>query len=156
VNDRKERKKQIILRQIREIDKRKIFIFRRLFAFVIDNALYIVTFSFLLMFSDMYLDMTLTDETVGFLSLAVFALYFVAMWATRDATIGKLIVGLRIVTVDGQPLTFKDALIRFIIWMPLSVPAFCWVFLDKKKQALYDKAAKTVVVTVRQRKKREL
>src|SRR5207302_2369627 len=38
--------------------------------------------------------------------------YFSALWAWRGTTVGGIVVGLKVVRVDGKPLTFPVALVR--------------------------------------------
>ncbi len=65
---------------------------------------------------------------------------------------GKMIVGLKIVSVDGSPITFKNALLRFVALASMGVSiGFLWLLFDRRKQSLHDKAGRTVVVKIRDR-----
>jgi hypothetical protein len=77
--------------------------------------------------------------------------YFAAMWTWKGTTIGGIVLGLKVVRVDGQPVTFLVALVRAlaaafsIIVMFLG---FLWIGWDKEKQGWHDKIAGTVVLHV--------
>ncbi|MEM7287942.1 MAG: RDD family protein [Actinomycetota bacterium] len=90
-------------------------------------------------------------------------IYEVGMVAAVGATVGKLVVGTRIVTADGTtPPPIGVAGLR---WLPnaISVVPFAgplislaiilasllWVFTDPRRRTIYDRAATTYVVTGR-------
>lgn len=78
-------------------------------------------------------------------SLANTAVFAVMVWlltATIGATIGKRLVGLRVVRVDGRPIGFGWALARTLL-LVLVIPALIW---DRDHRGLHDRAANTVVV----------
>ncbi len=84
--------------------------------------------------------------------ITAYSVYFVAMWVARGATVGMAIVGLKIVSVDGHPITFKNALLRFLIFASVGGSfGFLWILFDPQKQSLHDKAGRTVVVKIRGR-----
>lgn len=68
----------------------------------------------------------------------------------KGATPGKMLVGLKIVKIDGSAVDLGAALLREIIGKAASGLLFglgyFWVAFDKKKQGWHDKLAKTVVV----------
>ncbi|MEJ2143355.1 MAG: RDD family protein [Gammaproteobacteria bacterium] len=80
-------------------------------------------------------------------------IYFVVIfifWITMSTTPGKLLMGCHIVDADSlQPVSRKQAIIRlagyFISALPLYL-GFVWAAFDKRKQALHDKLAKTLVL----------
>jgi uncharacterized RDD family membrane protein YckC len=84
-----------------------------------------------------------------FLPFAV--LYFVGMWTWKGATIGCLVLGLKVVRTDGTPVTFLVALVRclfsFLSGLVLFL-GFFWIGWDHEKQGWHDKIAGTVVVKV--------
>ena len=86
---------------------------------------------------------------IGFL---IWILYYVVMEAKFGATVGKMVCNLRIVKENGDPIGFKESVIRtllrlidFIIFYLL---AAILVGSTEKKQRLGDLAAKTVVIRV--------
>jgi uncharacterized RDD family membrane protein YckC len=75
--------------------------------------------------------------------------YFVAFWAWRGQTPGKMITGIKIIRTDSSPLALPHAMLRFsgcILCMFTIGIGFVWVGFDKKKQGLHDKIADTYVV----------
>jgi uncharacterized RDD family membrane protein YckC len=75
--------------------------------------------------------------------------YFSGMWAWKGTTLGGVVLGLKVVRLDGQPLTFLVALVRslaaafsiFVFFL-----GFLWIGWDKEKQGWHDRIAGTVVV----------
>jgi uncharacterized RDD family membrane protein YckC len=75
--------------------------------------------------------------------------YFAGMWTWKQTTIGGIVLGLKVVRVDGQPVTFAVALVRslaagfsiFVLFL-----GFLWIAWDKDKQGWHDKIAGTVVL----------
>jgi uncharacterized RDD family membrane protein YckC len=81
--------------------------------------------------------------------MVVYALYFVVLWALWGRTIGKLLVGIKIVTGSGGGLGFGRALVRLLVSYvsgAVVVLGYLWVIWDGKKQAWHDKVAGTYVV----------
>ena len=73
---------------------------------------------------------------------AVFAVQDFLFTATMGITIGKRLLGLRVIRLDGKPVGFGPALIRTVL-LVLVVPA---MIMDRDLRGLQDKAAGTVVV----------
>lgn len=72
----------------------------------------------------------------------VFAVQDIVLTATIGFTIGKRLLGLRVIRLDGMPVGFGRALIRTVLLM-LIVPA---MIMDRDLRGLQDKAAGTTVV----------
>jgi uncharacterized RDD family membrane protein YckC len=84
------------------------------------------------------------------LFLALLA-YHIALWAWKHTTVGGIICQLRIVRMDGAPLTLADAFIRGLSAVFSVVVAglgFFWVLRDPERQSWHDKIAGTYVVKV--------
>lgn len=114
----------------------------RLIAFILDSVIFTIPFE--LVFG------RLSDNTlVSALNLVLWTTYFVWMTGTYGATAGKMMLGIKIVKVDGTKLSYSDALLREIISY-LSFFVLCLgyinIFFDDKKQSWHDKVAKTVVI----------
>jgi len=75
--------------------------------------------------------------------------YYSGLWAWKGTTIGGIVVGLKVVRVDGKPLTFPVTLIRclaaafsvFVLFL-----GYLWIAWDPEKQGWHDKIAGTVVL----------
>lgn len=90
--------------------------------------------------------LTTVQSILGILAF----LYFVVMEALTGQTIGKMVMGVRVVRADGTPISWKEALIRNILiiidglFVYLVGAIFIWT--SPLKQRLGDKLASTVVV----------
>jgi uncharacterized RDD family membrane protein YckC len=83
--------------------------------------------------------------------LVVFG-YPIAMETRFGATVGKLLFGLRVVTVEGGPIRFRHAAIRAFlqlvdVWLiPVGVIGVVTMLLSPQSQRLGDLAAGTVIL----------
>lgn len=88
----------------------------------------------------------------GSIELAVDALYAAVLLSSRaGATLGMQVMGLRMVTVDGRPVSFARALGRFlaVIFTVLSLGiGYLMQVFTRRRQTLHDLIAGTVVVRV--------
>jgi uncharacterized RDD family membrane protein YckC len=77
--------------------------------------------------------------------------YYVFFWTIAGQTPGKMIMGVRVVTMEGEPLSFWRSVRRFIGYM-LSFLAlyvgFLWILVDNNRQGWHDKLAGTIVIYV--------
>jgi uncharacterized RDD family membrane protein YckC len=77
--------------------------------------------------------------------------YFAGMWAWKGTTIGGVVLSLKVVRLDGGPVSFLVALVRGLA-AALSVIVmflgFLWIAWDADKQGWHDRIAGTVVVRV--------
>jgi uncharacterized RDD family membrane protein YckC len=80
---------------------------------------------------------------------AFWLLYHFGMWAWKGTTIGGIVLGLKIVRLDGRPLNYGVVLVRclsaFFSALVLFL-GFFWVGWDREKQSWHDKIAGTVIV----------
>jgi uncharacterized RDD family membrane protein YckC len=77
--------------------------------------------------------------------------------ATRGRSVGKMVMGLRVVADDGGPERFRQALFRALasvveIWMFLGSPAVISSILSSKAKRIGDIFAGTIVVSERSRR----
>jgi uncharacterized RDD family membrane protein YckC len=86
----------------------------------------------------------------AFLSFILFLVYYVGLEATRGATLGKMLLGLRVMKEDGSPVDMQAALIRNILRIVDGLFVYLvgaiLVWRSDKKQRLGDRVAHTVVV----------
>ena len=84
--------------------------------------------------------------SVGLISI----LYYIVMEATRGATLGKMALGLRVVKVDGSPISWQESLIRNVLRIVdglfFYLVGAILVWTSPLRQRLGDRAAGTVVV----------
>ena len=82
-----------------------------------------------------------------FLLLAV--AYFAGLWTWRGTSVGGIVLGLKVVSLDGQPLTFPVALVRSLgaaFSVSVCFLGFLWIAWDPEKQGWHDRIAGTVVL----------
>ena len=75
--------------------------------------------------------------------------YFVIFWAWRGQTLGKMIVGIKIIRTDSSPHSWQYALLRYLGCIASTIIlfiGFIWIAFDSRKQGLHDKIADTYVV----------
>lgn len=78
--------------------------------------------------------------------------YFIVLEATRGATLGKRLLGQRVVKVDGSPLDWRASVLRNVLRIVDGLP-FAYlvgailVLTSDRKQRLGDRVADTVVVS---------
>ena len=83
---------------------------------------------------------------LGFILALTYFSFFHGAWGQ---TIGKMIFGLRVVQVNGQPLTFSQALARTIAYALSAGPIFLgffWVGFTSSKRSWHDRVTGTMVV----------
>lgn len=79
---------------------------------------------------------------VQYLAVTVFAAEIYLLTALTGFTVGKRLLGLRVVRLDGQPVGLRLGLVRTVLFL-LVVPA---VVLDADLRGLHDRAAHTIVI----------
>ncbi|TMW71731.1 RDD family protein [Alteribacter natronophilus] len=107
------------------------------------------------------------NATLGIYSLAGFLgaltgfVYFVLMTKFYRQTLGKMILGMRVVSVKRETLTWGDVIIREVFGrsihqsLIITNALYLVVAFDSRKQGIHDKFADTAVV-LEPRKKRSL
>lgn len=81
--------------------------------------------------------------------LLVWVAYHLTFWSWKGTTVGGIVVGLRIVRVDGRPINFAVALVRclasFFSLVVLGL-GFLWAGWSQDRQSWHDKIAGTIIV----------
>lgn len=106
----------------------------------------------------------------GLLTTLVIAAYEAVMVGTQGATLGKMALGLKVVRADGSAPDLKDGLMRilpylalsvlsalvpffgiiaFLVFVVVAIVSLVFLFTDAKRQTVWDKVAKTLVVSGR-------
>lgn len=83
------------------------------------------------------------------LLLLVALAYSAGMWTWKGTTIGGIVLNLKVVRLDDQPVTFAVALVRGLaaaLSFVVLFLGFFWMIWDREKQTWHDKIAGTVVV----------
>ena len=83
------------------------------------------------------------------LGLLVFMVYNIVGWSAYGRTIGKKLMGMRVVRADGSVPGFGRALVRMLGYFfsaAIAFLGFALIALDLRRQGLHDKLAETYVV----------
>ena len=76
--------------------------------------------------------------------------YYIVMEATQGATLGKMALGLRVVKVDGSPISWSESVVRNLLRIIDSLFVYLvgaiLVWTSPRKQRLGDRVAHTVVI----------
>ena len=78
-------------------------------------------------------------------------LYFTYFHGNTGQTPGKMLLGIRVVRVDGEPMTYGIAFLRwtgYIISKLFLWFGFIWIGVDRRKRGWHDYIAGTMVVRV--------
>lgn len=83
-------------------------------------------------------------------SLALTTVYFVVFHGMDGKTIGKWLLGLRVVGADRRPVTYRRALLRWVGTVGLGAAslglAFLWILWQREKRGWHDFLARTWVI----------
>ncbi|WP_243095275.1 RDD family protein [Thermus thalpophilus] len=81
--------------------------------------------------------------------------YYVAFTALYGATPGKMLLGIKVVRLDGKPVDWLTAFMREVVGKTLStlplLLGYLWAFFHPKRQAWHDLIADTLVIRVEKR-----
>ncbi len=75
--------------------------------------------------------------------------YFIFFWMTSGQTPGKGFMGVRVIGVNGRPLTFFQAVVRLIGYWISALAfflGFLWITIDDQRQGWHDTMARTYVI----------
>ncbi|MES1208129.1 MAG: RDD family protein [Pseudomonadota bacterium] len=74
--------------------------------------------------------------------------YLVAFWRISGQTPGKWLMGLKVVSGDGRPLSIAQAALRFVGYLVSALPfyaGFLWI-LGPERRGWHDRLARTQVI----------
>ncbi len=127
---------------------------KRFFAFLIDR--FVLWFALIFIANKMHgYDFELWNFSYlfskdTFLIEVLILLYFVLCETSSwQATLGKKVMGIRIVSTQFQKIEMKEAIIRYLskyLSMAILMLGFIWIIFDDKKQSWHDKIADTYVI----------
>jgi len=83
--------------------------------------------------------------------LGILFAYFSAFWLRSGQTLAMKTWRIRLVQVNGDTLTFKQAVLRFflaLLGLLLAGAGFWWALFDRDRQFLHDRIAGTRLVRV--------
>lgn len=121
----------------------------RVAAYCLDKVFIVLLVDLLLLplstFFEIYSEMAIYT-----LLVLMAAVYHIFCWIKFAGTPGKLLLKLKVLNVEtGQKITLKQAIIRYISYIPSAVILLCgflWIAFDEKKQGWHDKLAQTMVI----------
>lgn len=131
---------------------------RRLAASLLDGLLLgFLTFILVLVigFVALLIDIFKPEQIVPFDTLIILAaailslVYYVSYWSTSGQTIGKTMLGLKVVDRTGSPPSTGKAVLRYLGYLisaAIFSLGFIWIAFDQKRQGWHDKIAGTYVV----------
>lgn len=128
----------------------------RLVAYIIDAILISAAFWVLAFVLGVRMDADNLQESniaLNSVSLVIGWLYFALLESSeRGATVGKMAMGLRVVSNDGQRLSFLNATGRYfakIVSAIILCIGFIMIAFTDRKRGLHDMIASTLVIKVR-------
>lgn len=86
--------------------------------------------------------------------LLVSGLFFTHFWVRGGRTLGMSAWRLRVLRDDGEPLSQRDAWVRFFASLVSLVPAglgFAWILIDRERLAWHDRLSHTRLVMTTKR-----
>jgi uncharacterized RDD family membrane protein YckC len=92
---------------------------------------------------------TVMAVIVIFVDVLVAFFYYVGSWMLAGQSLGKSVMGLRIVTTDGDRIKWRHGLVRyFTTWISAMFLflGYFWVLVDNRRRAWHDILAHTMVV----------
>ena len=123
---------------------------RRIFAELIDGILLVLLFPvFLKIFERLSGKWELLIYLFYYTVIILFLLYLSVFKITMNAIIGYYFLRIKIVSISGLDVTFKQIIMRLISSVISALTfglCFIWVLFDKNRQAWHDKIAGTYVI----------
>ena len=116
--------------------------------FWIRFAAYIIDFIILLI-PGIVLQLALEAPAGNLLSFVVGIVYTIGFWVAQGATPGKMAVGIKITTVNGDDIDFGKALLRYVGYIASGIILLIGYFMigfTREKRGLHDYIAGTVVI----------
>ena len=117
-------------------------VWKRFFAFLIDAAVFAVLF--------WVLAQTMNNASVSLVLLVIIWLYYALLESSPlQASLGKIIMGIKVVDRRGRRLTFWQATERIFSKLVTNVTFYFGFFIaafDKKKRTLHDRISHSAVI----------
>jgi uncharacterized RDD family membrane protein YckC/uncharacterized membrane protein len=112
-------------------------------------AIVLSFFSWLIDAFQPYGDDVLFTNLFIVLGLLVSVAYYVGFWAKSGQTIGKSVLGIKVISADGAAVSWRQAFLRYLGYIVSGLIfsiGFLWAAFDRNRQGWHDKIAKTYVV----------
>jgi uncharacterized RDD family membrane protein YckC len=75
--------------------------------------------------------------------------YYTMFWSLTGRTVGKWLMGLKVIGTDGRPPSVSHSILRFLGYGLSAITfwlGYAWVLIDDERQAWHDHMARTWVV----------
>ncbi len=134
----------------------------RMIAWIIDQIIIIATTSLITVIAGLISDILRINEFLGIqewadvlmaalvaaVTLSIWLIYYLGLWMLTGQTVGKWIMGVRIVRTDGQRLRIGNCVRRLLGYVVSAILflGYLWVLVDDRRQGFHDKLAGTFVV----------
>ncbi len=134
----------------------------RMVAWIIDQGIVIATTSLITAVASLVSDALRINEFLGIqewanalmailvavVTLTVWLVYYLGLWMLTGQTVGKWIMGVRIVRTDGGRLRIGNCVRRLVGYLLSAILflGYLWVLVDDRRQGFHDKLAGTFVV----------
>jgi len=106
------------------------------------------------------IDPRISLQAIALVAAPLVALgYYVLLWTLAGRTIGKWLMGLRVVSNTGSTPNFTQSVIRvfgYLLSALLLYLGYLWVLVDRRRMAWHDHLARTHVVYDRSPSQRSL
>jgi len=139
--------------QTPEMARRYAGFWKRMAAMILDNLILIAVFLFLMFLFNGFMDFKDSDTLEGWVSLVsipLFWLYFAFMESSaKQATFGKMVLGIKVVDLQGNRISFWRASGRYfakIVSYVILLIGYLMAAFTQRKQALHDMMAGCLVV----------
>ncbi len=89
------------------------------------------------------------DQLIILCAAILSLIYYVGSWTKSGQTLGKTLLGLKIVNANGTPISGGKAFLRYIGYIISGAVfslGFLWLAFDSKRQGWHDKIASTLVI----------
>lgn len=120
-------------------------VWKRFFAFVIDAVIFLILF--------WILSQIMSNASVSLVLLVMIWLYYALLESSPlQASIGKMIVGIKVVDRKGRRLSFWHATERIFSKLVTNITFYFGFFIaafDKKKRTLHDRISRSAVISKR-------
>ncbi len=91
----------------------------------------------------------LSPIMAGLLSFLFVVFYHVFFWSIAGQTIGKAIMGIKVVPLNGRKMSVLRSIIRYLGYYPSALAfglGFLWILIDDRRSGWHDRLAGTCVV----------
>lgn len=131
---------------------------QRLGAFLFDLLLFLIVLMLATFLLSSYSEKSIVSSNamlVAFYCVAflLFGFNFILLAGRTGQTVGKRLVGIRIVKEDHEPAGYVSVILRHCVGYLVSIAGlflgFVWVIWDPRNQGWHDKIARTIVVLAR-------